>query len=234
MWDDIMIQALRYMVYGIPYYENISYHTHVSLQYLIPTFLIMLLVNRKTSGLYRGYGILQVIRGVSRKRMILLLYARLVGQVLKYLGLYYIGTVIFTSVLYMGGHNILPEEVKQGVLQRDGAVFGGNLIMATLMYITVYAVIALALSFAEHFVSDKTAYVILITVVFVMMELDNLIVVIGLPEWLHYILIYNFAYGLRNGIYGEGSVVTEMMVLSVTALVIVVGSVRLYRKKDLV
>ena len=106
--------------------------------------------------------------------------------------------------------------------------------MATLMYITVYIVIALALSFAEHFVSDKTAYVALITVVFVMMELDNLIVVTGLPKWLHYILIYNFAYGLRNGIYGEGSVITEMMVLSVTALVFVVGSVRLYSKKDLV
>lgn len=234
MWDSIIVQALRYMVYGPPYYENISYNTRVSLQYLIPTFLIMLLVSRKTSGLYRGYGILQVIRGVSRKRMILLLYARLVGQVLKYLGLYYLGIVIFTYVLYIGGNNILPEELGEGVLQTDGSVFGGNLIMAAFMYITVYVVIALALSFAEHFVSDKTAYVILITVVFVMMELDNLIVVTGLPKWLHYILIYNFAYGLRNGIYSEGSVVTEMMVLSVTVLVIVAGSVRLYGKKDLV
>lgn len=229
-----MVQALRYMVYGIPYYENVSYHTHISLQYLIPTFLILLLVNRKTSGLYRGYGILQVIRGISRKRMILLLYARLVGQVLKYLGLYYLGIAIFTSVLYIGGNNILPKVFKEEILQTDGSVFGGNLIMAALMYITVYVVIALALSFSEHFVSDKTAYVILITVVFVMMELDNLIVIIGLPKWLHYILIYNFAYGLRNGIYGEGSVVTEMMILSATVFVIVVGSVRLYSKKDLI
>lgn len=234
MWDSIMVQALRYMVYGIPYYENVSYHTHISLQYLIPTFLILLLVNRKTSGLYRGYGILQVIRGISRKRMILLLYARLVGQVLKYLGLYYLGIAIFTSVLYIGGNNILPKVFKEEILQTDGSVFGGNLIMAALMYITVYVVIALALSFSEHFVSDKTAYVILITVVFVMMELDNLIVIIGLPKWLHYILIYNFAYGLRNGIYGEGSVVTEMMILSATVFVIVVGSVRLYSKKDLI
>ena len=234
MWDSIIVQALRYMVYGPPYYENISYNTRVSLQYLIPAFLIMLLVNRKTSGLYRGYGILQVIRGVSRKRIILLLYARLVGQVLKYLGMYYLGIAILTAVLYIGGNDILTEELGEEVLQTYGSVSGGSLIMATLMYITVYIVIALALSFAEHFVSDKTAYVALITVVFVMMELDNLIVVTGLPKWLHYILIYNFAYGLRNGIYGEGSVITEMMVLSVTALVIVVGSVRLYSKKDLV
>ena len=234
MWDSIIVQALRYMVYGPPYYENISYNTRVSLQYLIPAFLIMLLVNRKTSGLYSGYGILQVIRGVSRKRIILLLYARLVGQVLKYLGMYYLGIAILTSVLYIGGNDILTEELGEEVLQTYGSVSGGSLIMATLMYITVYIVIVLALSFVEHFVSDKTAYVALITVVFVMMELDNLIVVTGLPKWLHYILIYNFAYGLRNGIYGEGSVITEMMVLSVTALVIVVGSVRLYSKKDLV
>ena len=234
MWDSIIVQALRYMVYGPPYYENISYNTRVSLQYLIPAFLIMLLVNRKTSGLYRGYGILQVIRGVSRKRIILLLYARLVGQVLKYLGMYYLGIAILISVLYIGGNDILTEELGEEVLQTYGSVSGGSLIMATLMYITVYIVIVLALSFVEHFVSDKTAYVALITVVFVMMELDNLIVVTGLPKWLHYILIYNFAYGLRNGIYGEGSVITEMMVLSVTALVIVVGSVRLYSKKDLV
>ena len=234
MWDSIIVQALRYMVYGPPYYENISYNTRVSLQYLIPAFLIMLLVNRKTSGLYSGYGILQVIRGVSRKRIILLLYARLVGQVLKYLGMYYLGIAILISVLYIGGNDILTEELGEEVLQTYGSVSGGSLIMATLMYITVYIVIVLALSFVEHFVSDKTAYVALITVVFVMMELDNLIVVTGLPKWLHYILIYNFAYGLRNGIYGEGSVITEMMVLSVTALVIVVGSVRLYSKKDLV
>lgn len=203
----------NFLLSGIPYCDNLVNHNLYLMLWIFPVIMILFLFNGEAKQLYHGYGILKIIRGESKYKVILKKEA---GICIRSF------CILFLYALFMQDSMRLSKIfVKSFVL----------------FYLTFIAVLLFQF-FLEHLFIDNIIVFICVLVWFVSsIMVSNIFRLNCHYEIYQYTFISNFACAQRNGILqiqAATNICLEIGVLSMLIFLEVIGSLAIGNKKDLI
>lgn len=213
-WEGSMLSYKEnFLLSGVPYYDDfLSHNLHLML-WLFPIIMIIHLFNGEGQQLYQGYGILRIIRGESRCKVIVKKVADMSVRCFGILFLYAI---------------IMQESVN------FSKTFWQSFLM---FYVTLMTVLFFQFTL-EHMIAEQNVVFTVVLVSFtVSVMLSNVLRDhVNYKIW-QYVVIPNFAFAQRNGImetqsmpnsYGMLWLLCGIMIGEIAASMIIAN------KKDLI
>lgn len=203
----------NFLLSGVPYCDNLVNHNLYLILWLFPIAVILFLFNGEAKQLYHGYGILKIIRGESKYKVILKKEASICIHSFCILFLY-------------------------SLIMQESAKFSRAFMKSFLMLYLTFITVLLFQFLLEHFFVDNIIVFCGILVWFSSsIMLSNIFRTNDNFEVWQYAIIPNFAFVQRNGlcqIQSTPNVCLELSVLSIIFILVVICSIAVGNKKDLI
>lgn len=203
----------NFLLSGLPYCDNFVNHNLYLMLWIFPIVIVLFFFNGEAKQLYHGYGILKVIRGELKYKVIL---KREVSICIRCF------CILFLHALVM----------------QDSIKFSETFLKSFLMLYLTFITVLLFQFLLEHFIVDKIVAFSVVLVWFVIsIMLSNIFRINENNEIWQYVFIPNFAFAQRNGIIEiQGSINSylEIGILSMIIILQIICSIIVGNKKDLI
>lgn len=203
----------NFLLSGIPYCDNLVNHNLYLMLWIFPIVIVLFLFNGEAQKLYHGYGILKIIRGESKYKVILKKEASICIRCF---------CILFLYALVMQNRMNFSE------------TFWESFLMLYFTFITVL----LFQFILEHLIME---HIIVFSVILIWLMMSTILSnIFRLNEnfeiW-QYVFIPNFAFAQRNGIIQMQTTTNSYLEIGILSMIIIleiICSVIVGNKKDLV